>query len=118
MAPLIRAARSAQHLAVRALAAHGGAHPLTLAFLAAASTAAARAWDAGHPVTDIHPRERNYPRMGDDLHTRYMAAAQTWAAHRKTCSNCQHDTPCKIGAPLYERFSRLQDAHLNRYRSP
>ncbi|MFJ9530474.1 hypothetical protein [Streptomyces cyaneofuscatus] len=54
MAALI-AARTAQHLAVRALTAHGLAHPLTLALLAAASTAAARAWEAGHQVTDIHP---------------------------------------------------------------
>ncbi|OLO25497.1 MULTISPECIES: hypothetical protein [Streptomyces] len=53
--PLIRAARTAQHLAVRALTAHGLAHPLTLALLAAASTTAARAWEAGHRVTDIHP---------------------------------------------------------------
>ncbi|MFI1786210.1 hypothetical protein [Streptomyces rubiginosohelvolus] len=45
----IRVARTAQHLAVRALTAHGLAHPLTLALLAAASTAAARAWDRGHP---------------------------------------------------------------------
>ncbi|MFI1910678.1 hypothetical protein [Streptomyces microflavus] len=51
----IRAARTAQHLAVRALTAHGLAHPLTLALLAAASTAAARAWDRGHPVHAIHP---------------------------------------------------------------
>ncbi|MFH9298825.1 hypothetical protein [Streptomyces sp. NPDC017520] len=55
MAALIRAARTAQHLAVRALAAHGLAHPLTLVLLAAASTTAARAWEAGHRVTDIHP---------------------------------------------------------------
>ncbi|MFJ7200926.1 MULTISPECIES: hypothetical protein [unclassified Streptomyces] len=51
----IRAARTAQHHAVRAIAARGLAHPITLALLAAAVTAAARAWDAGHPVTDIHP---------------------------------------------------------------
>lgn len=52
---LIHAARTAQHLAIRALTVHGLAHPLTLALLAAASTAAARAWEAGHQVTDIHP---------------------------------------------------------------
>ncbi|MGW1438690.1 hypothetical protein ACWD7M_26035 [Streptomyces griseus] len=51
----IRAARAAQYLAVRALTVHGLGHPLTLALLAAASTAAARAWEAGHQVTDIHP---------------------------------------------------------------
>ncbi|MGW2183331.1 hypothetical protein ACWCXX_35870 [Streptomyces sp. NPDC001732] len=51
----IRAARAAQHLAARALTIHGLAHPLTLALLAAATTAAARAWDAGHAVAEIHP---------------------------------------------------------------
>ncbi|MEU8598405.1 hypothetical protein AB0D07_32700 [Streptomyces globisporus] len=51
----IRAARTAQHLAVRAITLHGLAHPLTLALLAAASTAAARAWDRGHSVHSIHP---------------------------------------------------------------
>ncbi|MFJ4577496.1 hypothetical protein ACIP4W_40340 [Streptomyces sp. NPDC088846] len=48
-------ARTAQRLAVRAITARGLAHPLTLALLAAATTAAARAWDAGHRVTDTHP---------------------------------------------------------------
>ncbi|MBK5993364.1 hypothetical protein JHN53_17280 [Streptomyces sp. MBT58] len=51
----IRVARTAQYLAVRALAAHGLAHPLTLALLAVASTTAARAWEAGHRVADTHP---------------------------------------------------------------
>ncbi|MFH9697471.1 hypothetical protein ACIQIE_29075 [Streptomyces globisporus] len=50
----VRAARAAQHLAVRAITAHGLAHPLTLALLAAASTAAAVAWNRGHPVHAIH----------------------------------------------------------------
>ncbi|WP_097973357.1 hypothetical protein [Streptomyces sp. gb14] len=54
MAALIRAARTAQYLAVRATTLHGLAHPVTLALLAAASTAAARAWDLGHPVHAIH----------------------------------------------------------------
>ncbi|WP_434600207.1 hypothetical protein [Streptomyces sp. A5-4] len=51
----IRVARTAQHLAVRAITLRGLAHPLTLALLAAAATAAAQAWDAGHQVADIHP---------------------------------------------------------------
>ncbi|MFL0028404.1 hypothetical protein ACJBCE_36385 [Streptomyces sp. NBUL23] len=50
----ISAARAAQYLAVRALTVHGLGHPLTLALLAAASTAAARAWDRGHPVDALH----------------------------------------------------------------
>ncbi|MEW9513756.1 hypothetical protein [Streptomyces bacillaris] len=45
---LIHAARTAQHLAVRALTAYGLAHPVTRLLLAAASTAAAQAWEAGH----------------------------------------------------------------------
>ncbi|MEU0703380.1 hypothetical protein ABZ513_21550 [Streptomyces bacillaris] len=55
---LIHTARTAQHLAVRALAAYGLAHPLSLTLLAAASTAAAQAWDRGHPVHAIHPTTR------------------------------------------------------------
>ncbi|MET8746180.1 hypothetical protein [Streptomyces sp. NPDC004728] len=54
---------------------------------------------------------------GSDLHTRYLAAANTWAAHRTGCTTCQHDTPCETGAPLLERFARLQDAYLTRRRS-
>lgn len=50
----IRAARIAQQHAVRAITVSGLRHPLTLALLAAATTAAARAWDAGHPVADTH----------------------------------------------------------------
>ncbi|MDT0432896.1 hypothetical protein [Streptomyces salyersiae] len=51
----IRAARTAQRHAVRAIALRGLAHPLTHVLLAAAATAAAQAWDAGHRVTDLHP---------------------------------------------------------------
>ncbi|MEU4506820.1 hypothetical protein [Streptomyces sp. NPDC024089] len=57
----IRAAQTAQHCAVRAITARGLAHPLTLALLAAAATAAARAWDAGHRVADIHPAKTEDP---------------------------------------------------------
>ncbi|WP_329046678.1 hypothetical protein [Streptomyces sp. NBC_01422] len=55
--------------------------------------------------------------MVDDLHTRYLAAADTWAAHRTGCTICQHDTPCETGAAFYERLARLQDAYLARGRS-
>ncbi|MEW2173423.1 hypothetical protein AB0935_26380 [Streptomyces sp. NPDC007027] len=54
----IRTARTAQYLAVRAIAVHGLGHPFALALLAAASTAAARAWDRGHPVDVIHPAQK------------------------------------------------------------
>ncbi|MEU2681308.1 hypothetical protein ABZ638_30975 [Streptomyces sp. NPDC007107] len=55
--------------------------------------------------------------MADDLHARYMAAAAAWRAHREACTTCQRGTPCRIGAPLAERFARLQDAYLNRRRA-
>ncbi|MFJ2875468.1 MULTISPECIES: hypothetical protein [unclassified Streptomyces] len=48
-------ARTAQHHAVRAITARGLAHPITIALLAAAATAAARAWDTGHRVAETHP---------------------------------------------------------------
>lgn len=51
----IRAARTAQRDAVRAITALGLAHPLTLTLLVVAFTAAARAWDRGHRVADTHP---------------------------------------------------------------
>ncbi|MFJ3594568.1 hypothetical protein ACIQUY_34830 [Streptomyces sp. NPDC090231] len=51
----IRAARTAQQRAVRALGVRGLAHPLTHLLLAAAATAAAQAWEAGHHVADLHP---------------------------------------------------------------
>ncbi|MER5747133.1 hypothetical protein ABT097_28175 [Streptomyces sp. NPDC002225] len=52
---LIRTARTAQRTAVRAVTVYGLAHPVTTILLAVAATAAARAWDAGHSVLDIHP---------------------------------------------------------------
>ncbi|MEU9061719.1 hypothetical protein AB0D13_23370 [Streptomyces sp. NPDC048430] len=99
------------------------AHPVALALLAAAATAAATAaasaWDAGHTIADIHPRtaERHPPPMADDLHTRYMDAAATWRAHQANCTACQSSPRCEAGAPLFERFARLQDAYLTRRRS-
>ncbi|WP_331734742.1 hypothetical protein [Streptomyces sp. NBC_00887] len=55
--------------------------------------------------------------MADDLHARYMRAADTWRAHREGCTTCQHGAPCSTGASLLERFTRLQDAYLNRRRT-
>ncbi|MGI5041346.1 hypothetical protein ACM9HB_33395, partial [Streptomyces sp. JAC128] len=54
------------------------------------------------------------PPMADDLRTRYGAAADTWRTHRADCTTCQQRTPCTVGAPLFERFTRLQEAYLNR----
>ncbi|MFJ1847072.1 hypothetical protein [Streptomyces sp. NPDC088146] len=62
---LIRAARAAQHRAARAVTRHGLAHPVALALLAVAATAAARAWDTGHLVADTHltPARKTPPLM-------------------------------------------------------
>lgn len=55
--------------------------------------------------------------MGDDLHTRYMQAHDAWRAHRTVCKPCRSGAHCPAGAPLAERFERLQDAYLSRSRS-
>jgi hypothetical protein len=52
--------------------------------------------------------------VADDLYTRYLAAEQTWRAHRSGCSTCTDRTHCKTGARLFEAFARLQDAYLQR----
>ncbi|MFD4756365.1 hypothetical protein [Streptomyces sp. NPDC058426] len=52
--PHIRRARAAQLLAARALLSLGPAHPRARRLLALAGRTAARAWDAGHHVTDLH----------------------------------------------------------------
>lgn len=54
----IQRARAAQHLAARALARWGTAHPVARLALTAAALAAAAAWDAGHPVPALHPSPR------------------------------------------------------------
>ncbi|MFF7199165.1 hypothetical protein ACIOC1_34150 [Streptomyces sp. NPDC088197] len=51
------------------------------------------------------------PKPGD-LYRRYMAADKANTAHTSTCSACEPDQPCEVGAPIYERFCRLQDAYL------
>ncbi|WP_327180333.1 hypothetical protein OG599_34685 (plasmid) [Streptomyces sp. NBC_01335] len=66
----IRTARGAQYRAARAAVVLGLAHPLTRVLLAAAAAAAATAWDAGHPVADIHPRTTERHRTGRPLFER------------------------------------------------
>jgi len=56
LSPHIARARTAQRHAARALATLGPSHTRTRNLLTAAATAAARAWEAGHHVTDIHRR--------------------------------------------------------------
>ncbi|WJV51776.1 hypothetical protein [Streptomyces flavofungini] len=50
-------------------------------------------------------------RPTDDLFVRYMTAFQASTEHTTGCPACQADQPCESGAPLYERFARLQDAY-------
>jgi predicted aldo/keto reductase-like oxidoreductase len=52
----------------------------------------------------------------DDLYTRYMKAYQANEQHKRSCTRCNPDAPCPAGAPLAERFARLQDAYLTRQR--
>ncbi|MFF0199059.1 hypothetical protein ACFYT5_39785 [Streptomyces anulatus] len=55
--------------------------------------------------------------MPTDLHTRYMDAHRTWAAHAADCGTCTTRPDCPAGAPLWERFTRLQDAYLTHLRT-
>lgn len=55
--------------------------------------------------------------MADSLHARYMAASDTWRAHRKGCPPCQNGRHCPDGEPLFEQFTRLQNAYLNHLRT-
>ncbi|MFF9691030.1 hypothetical protein [Streptomyces sp. NPDC014623] len=53
--------------------------------------------------------------MPADLYTRYMDAHRAWADHAADCGTCTTTQPaCPDGARLWEKFARLQDAHLNR----
>ncbi|MGK5497297.1 hypothetical protein [Streptomyces sp. URMC 125] len=50
----------------------------------------------------------------DDLYLRYMAAFEASTEHTADCTTCQARQPCQVGAPLHERFARLQDAYRRR----
>ncbi|MGA4966982.1 hypothetical protein [Streptomyces pseudogriseolus] len=54
------------------------------------------------------------PRPIDDLFVRYMRAFQDSTEHTGACPACQGETPCAEGAPIHERFARLQDAYTAR----
>ncbi|WP_330323373.1 hypothetical protein [Streptomyces anulatus] len=44
-----------------------------------------------------------------------MDAHRGWADHAADCGTCTTTRPgCPPGARLWEKFARLQDAHLNR----
>lgn len=106
-------ARALHQAAARVTALTGPAHPRARTLLAAAARAAAHVWEAGHPVTALHPRTARTTPVPDDLYQRYMAAARAHRAHAKACADCRPDAFCAAGSPLFEKFSRLQDAHLN-----
>ncbi|MET9957111.1 hypothetical protein ABZ135_36925 [Streptomyces sp. NPDC006339] len=54
--------------------------------------------------------------MPDDLHQRYQRAASAVRSHDAECPTCTATTRCQAGARLWESFTRLQDAYLNRNR--
>ncbi|MEU9706694.1 hypothetical protein [Streptomyces sp. NPDC047981] len=53
-------------------------------------------------------------RPTDDLYVRYMKAFEDSTTHRSACAACQAEEPCEAGAPIDERFAKLQDAYNNR----
>ncbi|MGW6744852.1 hypothetical protein ACWGDX_29645 [Streptomyces sp. NPDC055025] len=54
--------------------------------------------------------------MADPLYDRYMTAAADSRAHGETCTRCSPDARCDTGQRLYQQFTRLQDAYLQRRR--
>jgi hypothetical protein len=53
-------------------------------------------------------------RPTDDLFVRYMKAFEDSVEHTGACLACQGETPCAEGAPIHERFARLQDTYTAR----
>jgi hypothetical protein len=45
-----------------------------------------------------------------------MNADTAHRAHRATCADCTDTSRCPAGQRLFESFTRLQDAYLNRQR--
>ncbi|MFE8950076.1 hypothetical protein [Streptomyces sp. NPDC007856] len=50
----------------------------------------------------------------ESLFTRYMKAFEDSEQHTSSCEPCQNGEECPQGAPLHERFARLQDAYRER----
>ncbi|GGP90053.1 hypothetical protein [Streptomyces melanogenes] len=50
-------------------------------------------------------------RPADDLFVRYMKAFKDSTEHTATCPACLGETPCAEGAPILDRFAKLQDAY-------
>ncbi|MCX4581241.1 hypothetical protein OHB41_50755 [Streptomyces sp. NBC_01571] len=55
--------------------------------------------------------------MPDDLYRRYQDAHTAHQEHARTCTTCTDTSHCPTGQRLYEAFTRLQDAYLNRQRA-
>ncbi|MFD6113847.1 hypothetical protein ACFWG0_27585 [Streptomyces yangpuensis] len=53
-------------------------------------------------------------RPTDDLFVRYMKAFEDSTTHLGGCAACQAEVPCEVGAPIHERFVKLQDAYQAR----
>jgi hypothetical protein len=53
-------------------------------------------------------------RQTDDLYVRYMKAFQDSTEHTTSCEACPDGQECVAGAPIHERFARLQDAYQAR----
>lgn len=54
--------------------------------------------------------------MPDDLYQRYQGAHAAHQSHRASCADCTDTCRCPVGQRLFERFTTLQDAYLNRQR--
>lgn len=50
----------------------------------------------------------------DDLYVRYMGAFAASEEHTNGCEACEAGQDCTVGAPIHERFHRLQDAYRER----
>ncbi|MFD5101791.1 hypothetical protein [Streptomyces albidochromogenes] len=53
-------------------------------------------------------------RPTNDLFVRYMKAFEDSTTHVGGCAACQADEPCEAGAPIHERFAKLQDTYNSR----
>ncbi|MFE2823493.1 hypothetical protein [Streptomyces sp. NPDC059271] len=54
--------------------------------------------------------------MPDDMHRRYQDAHTAHQEHARTCTTCTDTQRCPTGQRVYDSFTRLQDAYLNRQR--
>ncbi|MFI8234957.1 hypothetical protein ACIGDI_39800 [Streptomyces sp. NPDC085900] len=52
----------------------------------------------------------------EDLYDRYQLAHAAYRSHRAACTDCTDTSRCPTGQRLFESFTRLQDAYLNRQR--